>query len=172
MLACHNQFQKHCSGNHLVGQSVKCSTCLKHQEKHNPSLGDKLVCMWWNIICHGGIGVYAWLHSGCTMFVVLDDWPVSKFIDNPLGSCIFKKIIVLLWYHAMHSWECFACPIIDCPCKAIDWHCYQYLIHFACFFAQFVSVWPRMLILWSLSMFLGGSGMSCWRWNWSLTISA
>jgi len=98
----------------------------------------------------------------------LDDWPVSKFI----GDCIFKKIIVSLWYHDMYSWEWFACPIIGCPCKTIDWRCCQYLIHFACFFAQFVSVRPRMSILWSLSMFLGGSVMSYRRRNWSLTLSS
>ena len=39
----------------------------------------------------GGIDVYTGLHSGCMMFVALDDWLVLKFIDNPLGSCIFKK---------------------------------------------------------------------------------
>ena len=51
----------------------------------------------------GGIGVYVGLHSGCTMFVAFDDWPVSKFIDDSLDGCIFKKIRVLLWYHSMYS---------------------------------------------------------------------
>jgi len=81
-----------------------------------------------------------------------------------------KKRIVLLWYHTMDSWECFACPIIGCPCKIIYWR--QYLIHFACFSAKFVSVQPRMSILCSFSMFLRGSSMSCWRQNWNLTLSA
>ena len=40
--------------------------------------------------------VYPGLHFGLTMFVTLEDCPISKFIDDPLGGCIFKKIIVLL----------------------------------------------------------------------------
>ena len=39
----------------------------------------------------GGIGVYVELHFGCTMFVVLKDWPVLKFIDAPLSGYIFIK---------------------------------------------------------------------------------
>ncbi|KAG5137953.1 hypothetical protein JHK82_022684 [Glycine max] len=40
--------------NHLVGQSVKCSPCLKHQEKQSVmGVGNWCVCGW-NVIYHGG----------------------------------------------------------------------------------------------------------------------
>ena len=106
---------------HQVRQLVEYSPCSKDKVERNP--------------CSGGIGVYIGLDFVCIMFVGHEDWPNSTFIDTPVGDCIHKKITELLRYHARYSSKSFACPIIGCPSKTIDWHCCQYPIHFACFFS-------------------------------------